>query len=117
MSQFDALIWLVPALPLAAALLTALLGKHVLRGQSHWPTVLALAASTVISLALLVKVHDLTRDAKRGLAPTAENVTEIVRQILQQAREPHAEHITKSLWTWAAIDHAHPGKPMEEERG
>jgi NADH-quinone oxidoreductase subunit L len=90
MSEADnVLIWLVPGLPLAAAIVTALLGKRVLRGQSHWPTVLALAGSTVISLVLVARVHELARN------------------------EARAEHLTGSLWTWASVDHALVARPPE----
>jgi len=51
------LLILIPALPLAATLLTALLGKRVLRGQSHLPAVVAVAVSCLASLALLFLVH------------------------------------------------------------
>jgi NADH-quinone oxidoreductase subunit L len=93
MSQFDALIWLVPGLPLAAAVVTALLGKRVLRGQSHWPVVLALGGSMVISLVLVAKVHQFAKE------------------------EAHAEHVTPPLWTWASIDHAHPGDTSNKPQG
>ena len=46
MPEISTLLLLVPALPLAAAILTAALGPHVLRGRSHWPTLVALAGST-----------------------------------------------------------------------
>src|SRR5438093_9403887 len=48
---------LIPALPLAAAVLVAVLGARVLRGYSHWPVVLALAVSFVASLVLLREVR------------------------------------------------------------
>ena len=43
-AMFDirTLLILIPALPLAATLLTAVLGKHVLRTRSHLPVVLAI---------------------------------------------------------------------------
>src|SRR5436190_15228158 len=43
---------LIPALPLGAAVVVALLGPRVLRGYSHWPVVLALGASFLASLVL-----------------------------------------------------------------
>src|SRR5690349_17458051 len=50
MSDIYAYLWLVPALPLLAAALTALLGPKVLRQQSHWPCVLAGVASCVLAV-------------------------------------------------------------------
>src|SRR5262249_36500306 len=41
-------LWLIPALPLAASVLIALLGPRVLRRHRHWPCVLAIAASCVL---------------------------------------------------------------------
>ena len=34
-------LWLIPALPLAASALTAFLGPRLLRQQSHWPCIVA----------------------------------------------------------------------------
>ncbi|MGC1276394.1 MAG: NADH-quinone oxidoreductase subunit L [Planctomycetaceae bacterium] len=47
------LLILVPAAPLAAAVLTALVGPSLPRGRSHWPCVIALAISFVASAGLL----------------------------------------------------------------
>ncbi len=43
-------LWLIPALPLAAAAITAFLGPRYLRQQSHWPCIIAIALSCVLSL-------------------------------------------------------------------
>ena len=45
MFSIKTLLILIPALPLAATLLTAALGKRVLRGRSHLPVVTALMLS------------------------------------------------------------------------
>jgi NADH-quinone oxidoreductase subunit L len=50
MSDVSHLLWLIPALPMAAAVLIAFLGPKVLRGQSHWPCILAAAGACVLSL-------------------------------------------------------------------
>ena len=50
MSDVSQLLWLIPALPLAAAVLTAFLGPKVLSGQSHWPCILGSAAACVLSI-------------------------------------------------------------------
>jgi NADH-quinone oxidoreductase subunit L len=93
MPEIRTLLILIPALPLAAAVLTALLGKHVLRAWSHWPTVAAVAGSCAASLALVFAVQ-------------------------QAAEEPPADgqpaqigfERTYPLWTWAAIDAAETGR-------
>jgi proton-translocating NADH-quinone oxidoreductase chain L len=48
-------LWLIPALPLAAAVLTAFLGP-LLGQKSHWPCILAAAGSFVLSLLVLQAV-------------------------------------------------------------
>ncbi|MBX7105994.1 MAG: NADH-quinone oxidoreductase subunit L [Gemmataceae bacterium] len=49
-------LWLIPVLPLAAAVLVGLFGK-LLRGQSHWPVVAAIAGSACVSLYAVVQLH------------------------------------------------------------
>jgi len=87
MSNFDLLIWLVPCLPLVAAVFTGIFGKPLLRGKSHWPVIISLAASFVASLILLWQVYQ--RASSEG-APGGLGY----------------EYVTPPLWTWAAIDHA-----------
>ncbi|MHC4176409.1 MAG: NADH-quinone oxidoreductase subunit L [Planctomycetota bacterium] len=83
------LLVLIPALPLAAAVLTAALGKHLLRGQSHLPTVAAIALSCVASVVLVFQVQ---REAG-GQAKDDERVG--YEKVVQ-------------LWTWVAMERAHP---------
>jgi NADH-quinone oxidoreductase subunit L len=45
----ESYIWLIPALPLAAAIVNLLLGKRQLRQQTHWVATLAVGASFVLS--------------------------------------------------------------------
>ncbi len=54
-STRQALLWLIPLAPLAAALLTALLGPMLLRGRSHVPCCAALAVAFACSLTLLLQ--------------------------------------------------------------
>jgi NADH-quinone oxidoreductase subunit L len=75
---------LIPALPLAAAVLVAVLGARVLKSYSHWPVILALGGSFVCSLVLLREVNQAPRSAGDG---GFEQVT--------------------TLWTWANIDNAY----------
>ncbi len=77
-SYISKLLITIPALPLAAAVIVAVLGKRVLREQSHWPVVLALIGSCLASGALVFAV--------------------------QQAEKNHEnEHVVR-LWTWATVD-------------
>jgi NADH-quinone oxidoreductase subunit L len=48
--------WLIPLLPLIAAAVVALLGARLLKGQSHWPVWLGLAASAALSIWMLFAV-------------------------------------------------------------
>ena len=75
---FPNLLIAIPALPLAAAAVVAVLGKRVLREQSHWPVALALAGSCLASVLLIFAV--------------------------QQGQKDHQhEHLVR-LWTWAAVE-------------
>ena len=60
MSDVSHLLWLIPALPLAAAVLTTFLGPKVLRGQSHWPCILGAAAACVLSIFVFIAIYSST---------------------------------------------------------
>ena len=79
------LLVLIPALPLAATLVTAALGKRVLRQQSHWPLVLALAGSLAASVLLLIQGSGQSHEATGETDATAQGES-------------------VSLWTWADVD-------------
>ena len=49
-------LWLIPALPLLGAALTAALGPRCLRGQSHWPCILASIGACFLSVMTLIAV-------------------------------------------------------------
>ncbi len=53
------LLWLIPGLPLASAIVTALLGPKLLKSRSHVPTVVATAGSFVLSVIVLVTLLSL----------------------------------------------------------
>jgi NADH-quinone oxidoreductase subunit L len=57
MSDIYAYLWLVPALPLLAAALTALLGPKLLGRHSHWPALLAGAAACVLAVTAFVQSY------------------------------------------------------------
>ena len=56
------LLIVIPALPLLAAVVVAVLGKRVLREQSHWPVALALAGSCLASVLLIFAVQQAQKD-------------------------------------------------------
>jgi NADH-quinone oxidoreductase subunit L len=88
MFSIPILLVLVPALPLLATLVTAALGKRVLRDQSHWPTVVGIGLSCLASLILLAEVqHEI------GQAPDA----------------PYERIV--NLWTWADVGQAYHAPP------
>ena len=87
MFDINTLIVLIPTLPLAAAVLIALLGPRVLKGQSHLPAVLAIAGSCVCSLLLIGEVSR--------------------RQTGSSSASPASfEHVV-TLWTWADVEGAY----------
>jgi NADH-quinone oxidoreductase subunit L len=90
MPEISQLLPLIPALPLAAAMLTAVLGPRLLRGRSHWPTVIALVLSCAASLTLLFQVH---------------------REAGQEEYERSGYEKIVTLYTWADVDAAYAFSP------
>ena len=87
-SPIKILLVLIPAMPLAATLLTAVLGRHVLRGRSHLPTVAAIAISCLASLFLVASVQS---EADRAKKDNPQSV---------------GYHQTVTLWSWAVVEGA-----------
>jgi len=83
-SQIANLVIVIPALPLAAAAIVAVLGKRVLREQSHWPVALALVGSCLASVLLIFAV--------------------------QQSQQ--REHVVP-LWTWASVEGSSPSTQFQ----
>lgn len=75
---------LIPALPLASAVITAVLGKRVLKHQSHWPTIIALGLACLLATVMLVQVN--AQSQETGDAVGFERIV--------------------PLWTWVDIGHA-----------
>jgi NADH-quinone oxidoreductase subunit L len=71
MPDIKTLLILIPALPLTAALVTAALGRGMLRRQSHWPTVAALILSFVASIVLLLQVQRQVEQSHDRYQPAA----------------------------------------------
>jgi NADH-quinone oxidoreductase subunit L len=62
-------LWVIPLAPLAAAIITALLGPKMLRQQSHLPCWFALAVSAVCSMVLLFSIMPQHYASHTDLAP------------------------------------------------
>src|SRR5262245_38312103 len=77
------LLILIPALPLAGAIITAALG-FVLKRHAHWPVVLGIVGSAIASLALLSQVNELSKAGDMAVGWEA----------------------TTDLWNWVQIDGA-----------
>ncbi len=95
MPEIKTLLILIPALPLAAALLTAVLGPRVLGPRSHLPVVAAIALSFVASLLLVIRVQE---HVERWAAEGGQT-----RSI--GFDDPHA---MVTLWRWADINGSLP---------
>ena len=74
MFDIKTLLILIPALPLAATLLTAALGQRVLRGRSHLPVVAAIALSFVASILLVFQVQEQIERHGRGRTGLADRL-------------------------------------------
>jgi NADH-quinone oxidoreductase subunit L len=88
METLHLMLLLVPACPLAAALVTAVCGPRLLGQRSHWPVVLGLAAASACSLALLWQVGEQAEVAALDGGPGFET--------------------TVDLWRWVGIEEALP---------
>jgi NADH-quinone oxidoreductase subunit L len=98
MPEIKTLLILIPALPLAAALLTAVLGPRVLRERSGWPTVAALLISCAASLLLVYQVHhSAPASGNQNGVKTALGYEKIV-----------------TLWSWAQSEKVYSWTPTED---
>lgn len=84
MLDIKTLLILIPALPLAAALTTAVLGPRVLGARSHMPTVTALVFSFVVSIVLVFQVQGKIEQAGQG-----------------RGAQPNGYQQVVTLWRWA----------------
>jgi NADH-quinone oxidoreductase subunit L len=74
MSDMSVWLWLIPCLPLMAAALILFAGEAVLRRLSHWPCVLAIAGSCVLSFVALAYVRSAGKEENPGLERVIEEV-------------------------------------------
>jgi NADH-quinone oxidoreductase subunit L len=94
MSDVRPYLWLIPALPLFAAAIIAFFGPRFLRGASHWPCVLAIIASCVLSFFVLAAVN--------RLDPLEPAVQEAPAGPAEQP-EAHEYEYIETYYTWAQI--------------
>jgi NADH-quinone oxidoreductase subunit L len=99
-------LWLIPALPLLAAAVTAFLGPRFLRGASHWPCVVAVVVSCALSCVVLGTVAGLDpwprENGAEGAAP----------------RHPaggSAHEIVKRTYRWADVGDVHLGMTLRAD--
>jgi NADH-quinone oxidoreductase subunit L len=57
MFDLRSVLWLIPTLPLAAAVITGVFGPCLLRRHSHWPCILAGAGAFVVAAMTFLAVH------------------------------------------------------------
>jgi NADH-quinone oxidoreductase subunit L len=93
MSELRNYLWLIPGLPLAASALTAFLGPRLLRQNSHWPCILAVVASFLVSFAVFVTVY---QKSEHSHYPADE-----------------APMLQSDPYTWIRVDNVHDSeKPL-----
>jgi NADH-quinone oxidoreductase subunit L len=112
MFDLDTLMVLIPALPLAACIFTAIFGKHFLGTRAHLPTVLAIIGSFLCSLPLLFEVRrqaaehgsSLVADHSAGEHESGANDAAAHSGSDEtNARSVGWEH-TVDLWRWLHVD-------------
>ena len=118
MFDLDTLIVLIPALPLAATLVTAALGKWLLKEYSHLPVLAATGLAFLLSLVLLGQVRSAAGPTAHAEAEHADaahaDATAHEPAAGDAAKTPKSigyEHVV-NLWTWAAIDGAYAGEQV-----
>jgi NADH-quinone oxidoreductase subunit L len=87
---------LIPALPLAASVVIGFLGPRLLRRHSHWPCILAGAASFVLSLLVLLAISHV--DEERAGFDRAKVPEELKDVAGAQPTYPNAT--IESYYTW-----------------
>ena len=75
-------IWLIPLLPLAATLLTAVLGPRVLRGQSHWPCIVGAGGAALLAIILLAALAGLQTSSHGTAAHAASPTMRLMRDLI-----------------------------------
>jgi NADH-quinone oxidoreductase subunit L len=83
MSDVPSYLWLIPALPLAAFAVTGLFGPRLLRQYSHWPCILAVIGSFILSVMVAAAIYrEAPAPAEAGQPPPPQIVAEYYRWIV-----------------------------------
>jgi len=104
MSDVRSYLWLIPALPLAAAVITAVFGPRLLRRHSHWPCILAGTGAFVVAvMAFLAVHHDIDKFVAfhHGAAPAQE-----------APPDPHPQQI-RVYYEWIKVGDPGAGRGIE----
>jgi proton-translocating NADH-quinone oxidoreductase chain L len=112
MFNIDTLMVLIPALPLAAALVTAALGKPLLRERSHVPVVAAVGVACLLSLVLLFRVAG--ESAQAAAKQSAAQSAGAASSAGSTAKGVGYERV-RNLWTWALVADAYA--PLDGRAG
>lgn len=130
MDQIELCLTLIPALPLAAAVLVALLGPKLLKEHSHWVVIVALAASFLCSLGLVQGVYTSQRataaaiaDKREAAQPSPANPEKPANPENTKQHNDWLRDLNRSgyervvtLWTWVnvpqAYDYVQPQPPI-----
>jgi NADH-quinone oxidoreductase subunit L len=97
------MLWLIPGLPLAAAVLTAFFGPRFLRKQSHWPCVLAVAGSCVLSVLVLIAVVKGGQPAVAEHLPLAPDLEKKINVITERNDSAFNAPILSHRYIWFQI--------------
>lgn len=100
--EIETLMVLIPALPLAAAVAIAALGKRVLREHSHLPALTATVGGFVLSLLLLAQISSQLPAGNHDNAAAQTGDTAAV-----QAQPSIGFERTRTLWTWVNVADAY----------
>jgi NADH-quinone oxidoreductase subunit L len=99
MFNIRTLLILIPAFPLAAAILTPILGPRVMRSKSHWLAVAAIGASFFCSVLLGVEIYH-----RHAAADQATSLLDT---------DVGVEAVIAPLWSWTVIPDAY-ALPVED---
>jgi NADH-quinone oxidoreductase subunit L len=104
MSDVAGFLWMIPALPLAAAVVTAVFGPRLLREYSHWPCILACIGACVVSVMTFLAVHEgvFKFVAYQHADPATRG----------QAPDPHPQQISV-YYEWIKVGDAGTGRGVE----
>src|SRR5262245_54848552 len=68
-AELRPVLWLVPGLPLLAAAVIAFLGPALLRRHSHWPCILGVAGSFIVSVMVFLALYSVVADPQPSERP------------------------------------------------